>query len=100
MRKIGLILRFYTSFAPFSLAISLALAYVFYSLGLTLLAPLFWGKQLTLLVIYYFVNDSKMRNYYYYYLNLGLSKKRLWLCSLMFDDLIFILLMIIAAFIG
>ena len=55
----------------------------------------FWLKIITLGLIVFFINNYK-RNEFYYYKNLGLSKLRLWVSILLFDFILFIILLILA----
>jgi hypothetical protein len=55
---------------------------------------IFWCKVLSLAITYYFINDRKKKEYYYY-LNLGVSKKMLWISSVSFDFALFVISIII-----
>lgn len=60
---------------------------------MSVFAPVFWFKVITMSLIYLFVNARK-RNEYYYYQNLGVSKTLLWTSSLILDFSLFFVLII------
>ena len=93
-KKIRLLRAFYSSFALFSLVITLTCVIIaFYSGGKSFML-LTWLKLGVSGLIYFFQNDE-MRHEYYYYKNLGLGKKSLWIGSLGFDFFLFLILMIL-----
>jgi len=55
---------------------------------------IFWCKVLTSSMIFFFVNQLKEKQYYYYQ-NFGVGKKLLWVTTLLFDFLLFILFIIL-----
>lgn len=95
MKTLRLVFTFYRSFAFVGCMISLLCLPIILENGVSSIAPLFWFKILTLGLFYYFLNNYKEKEYYYYQ-NLGLSKKKLWLLSILIDLLIFILISLIA----
>ncbi|TKG97041.1 hypothetical protein EYV94_01035 [Puteibacter caeruleilacunae] len=94
MRTIRLILTFYKSFAFASLMITLSCVTIIYAWGLDAFAAVFWFKIATLAVNFYYINSFK-KDVYFYYKNLGVTKKRLWISTLSFDLILFVLLMTI-----
>lgn len=55
---------------------------------------IFWLKILTLGVTFLFVNQLKKKEYYYYR-NLGIGKTLLWTATLLFDFVLFVVLLIL-----
>ncbi len=99
MKQLRLILFFYKSYAFTSCAITLicmALLYGFGKNGIHMIQAFFWFKIFTLAIIVYATNSYK-KNQFYYYKNLGMSKVKLWLPTLIFDFLVFLILTIILA---
>jgi len=96
MKTLRLTLTFYKSFLFVSLLITLSCMSVIATNGMQAFVAVFWFKIITLGLIVFFINNYK-RNEFYYYKNLGLSKFRLWLSILLFDFILFIMLLIIAA---
>jgi len=94
MIKLRLLATFYKSFVFVSWAITLFCLLMIFIQGIGIITPLFWFKLVTLAIIVLFINSYK-RNDFYYYKNLGLSKKILWISTLVFDLVLFILLAII-----
>ena len=82
------------SFAVASLLFTLCCISIFWNNGFSVFAGIFWFKVLTGLIIFYFVNDYRKKEYYFYY-NLGIAKRQLWLITLGFDFSIFILAIIL-----
>lgn len=98
-KKIRLLKVFYSSFALFSMAITVAcLVIAFYS-GAKSIGILIWLKLGTSGLIYFFQNHE-MQHEYYYYKNLGLGKKSLWIGSLGFDFFLFLVLLILTIIIS
>ena len=64
--------------------------------GMQAFVAVFWFKIITLGLIIFFINNYK-RNEFYYYKNLGLSTFRLWISVLLFDFILFIVLLVLAA---
>ncbi len=95
MRKtIRLIFTFYKSYAAASILITLASLYLVNLYGtkaIYILQALFWFKVITLGVIFYYIQKYKKEGFYYYK-NLGLTKKHLWISTLVFDFTLFLLL--------
>jgi hypothetical protein len=58
---------------------------------------IFWCKLATLGLTYYFINANK-KNEYYYYQNLGVAKTLLWGATLIFDFILFLLLLILTSY--
>lgn len=94
MRTARLILTFYKSFAFVSLMITLSCLSIIYTWGIETFTALFWFKAITLGLIFYYIHSFKKDNFYYYK-NLGLTKKLLWISSLTFDLIIFLILITI-----
>jgi len=97
MSLLRLIITFYKSFAVMSLAITFACLYLinlYGSKALLILQALIWLKISTLGLIFYYIQNFKKEDFYYYK-NLGLTKKKLWISTLVFDFALFILLLII-----
>jgi hypothetical protein len=91
MRTIRLLFTFYKSFAFASLLITMACLSITYNSGLSAFAVLFWFKIITYSLIFAYLHSYK-KDMYYYYKNLGLSKKHLWVSTLSFDLILFLLL--------
>lgn len=96
MKTLRLILTFYKSFVLTSSLFTFTCLFTLYSNGISAFQLLFWFKIFTLGLIFYYINSYK-RNELYYYKNLGLSKLKLWLPILIFDFLVFLILMILIA---
>jgi hypothetical protein len=64
-------------------------------LGISSFSAFFWFKIITLGLIYYYIHSYK-NNEFYYYKNLGLTKKQLWISTLIFDFIIFLVLLTLA----
>jgi hypothetical protein len=67
----------------------------FYFIGIRPFVVLFWFKIATMAIFLYFI-DTYKRDELYYFKNLGLSKQFLWISTLLFDFLLFIILITIA----
>jgi hypothetical protein len=91
--KLRLILTFYRSYFFASFLITLAFSYLFWLYGFSIFATLFWGKIITLFIIYNFIRSYKNKEFYYYQ-NLGLSKKVLWTSTLIFDMLLYLFVIV------
>jgi hypothetical protein len=59
--------------------------------GIRVFAVIFWLKLMTLGLTVFFINDYKSKEYVYYQ-NLGISKKLLWIVTLIFDFALFLFL--------
>ena len=97
MIKLRLILTFYKSFVVASILITLLCVNLIIPYGSGIIGILFWFKIATLVLIYFYINSYK-RNEYYYYLNLGISRKKLWFFVLSIDITVFILLVVLTLF--
>ena len=95
MRTLRLAFTFYKSYAYVSLLITLCCLMVSYTHGIKTFTALFWFKIITLGLILFFINSYK-GDEYYYYKNLGLHKRVLWISTLSFDILVFIILFVIS----
>jgi hypothetical protein len=91
MKNLHLLYSFYLSYALPAILLSICCAVVINLASMKLLPLVCWFKLITLVVFFYFINHYKQRELYYYH-NLGLSKKQLWGTSLVFDSLLFILM--------
>jgi hypothetical protein len=89
MKKLGLILHFYKSFAPASWPITFSAMIIAHTHGPDTLIPLIWYKIITSAVIIYLVHSFRPEGFYYYK-NLGTSKLLLWVSTLSFDFILFI----------
>lgn len=95
IRNIRLLFTFYRSFIWVSLFIDVACMYLLCKNGISAYKALFWLKLFTMGAASYFINEYKKHEYFYFY-NFGLSKKTLWIFTLVFDLLLFFGLMILA----
>ncbi len=86
---------FYKNFMLLSAVITAFCLRSFWMYGFAGFFGIFWSKVFTLGVTYYFVNNNK-KNEYHYYQNLGISKTVLWVVTLFFDIVLFLLLLILA----
>jgi len=91
MKTLRLFYTFYRSFAVFSGLINLICLSILYQWGAATFNILFWFKMITLAITYSVVNTVKHKEYHYYK-NLGLSKTRLWVATLGFDFVVFMVL--------
>ena len=89
-KNIRLIWTFYKTFLLVSLLVTASCFGLFWEYGLSIFAILFWFKVTTLGIIYYFINNYKIREYYYYQ-NLGVSRIILWSATITFDIFLFLL---------
>lgn len=95
VRKTGLLFSFYRYYIWVSLFINLACAFFLWKNGIGAYPTLFWFKIFTIGASFYLINDYRKQQYFYFH-NFGLSKKALWIFSLLFDLLLFFGLMILA----
>src|SRR5947208_2858196 len=65
---------------------------LFQEYGMSIFSTLFWLKLSTLGVTVVFIKSYKSKEFYYYQ-NLGLSRTFLWLCTLGFDFILYLLLL-------
>ncbi len=97
MRKLKLSATFYSTFAFASNLITLSCLFLI-SLrgekGIYVIQILFWFKIFTLGAIFYFISNYK-KNDFNYYKNLGLTKNQLWISTLTFDFVLFLLLILL-----
>lgn len=91
--KLRLILTFYRSYFFASFLVTLAFSFLFWQYGYSIFSTLFWGKLVTLFIIYNFIRSYK-NNEFYYYQNLGLSKKVLWVSTLTVDMLLYLFVIV------
>lgn len=92
-RTIRLIWTFYKSFFLASLVITACCLGTFWKYGFSVYSVLFWLKISSLVLIYFFINNYKSKEYYYYQ-NLGISKALLWVVTFTFDFALFLFLII------
>jgi hypothetical protein len=93
VKSCRLIWTFYRSFFFTSLVVDVCCIHFFLKYGYSVFNALFWFKLITLGLIFYYVNDYKKKEFFYYQ-NLGLSKQRLWIITLTFDFILFLILLI------
>lgn len=93
-RTIRLLSTFYKSFLMLSVIILALSVWLLLQNGITLFAGIFWLKVISVVLTFYHVNTSKRKEYYYYH-NAGISKAFLWGCILIFDFLLFLIILII-----
>lgn len=85
---------FYRNFNLLSVIVTCACLRALWLGGLPAFFGVFWLKIATLGITYYFINTYR-RDEYYYYQNLGVSKMALWVISLSFDMIVFIISVIL-----
>ena len=91
-KTIRLIACFYRSFALASALITACCLLLFIEYGYSIFNAVFWLKLSAMAIIYWFINSYKQAEFYYYH-NLGISKFLLWGATLVFDFVLFILLL-------
>lgn len=89
---IRLLLTFYRSFFLFSILITLLCTALAWEYGTALIGMLIGIKFASTLLIFFFIRSYK-RKEFYYYLNRGLSGPVLWTATLLFDTLLFVILL-------
>jgi hypothetical protein len=94
-RSIRLIVTFYNTYNIPSILISLLSAAILMKSGLSFFVVVFWFKLISMAFIITFINSYRKKEYFYYQ-NLGLSKMALWAGSLVFDFVLFLVLLIFA----
>ena len=94
VKVIRLIATFYSSYALASLVITLSCISIVFKWGSDTFTMIFWLKILTYGFIIYYMQYFK-DDVSYYYKNLGLSKKHLWVSTITFDIIIFLLLTVV-----
>jgi hypothetical protein len=88
-KTVRLLFTFYYNFCAATIIVTLCCAYMFSKLGPDALTAIIWFKLFTLATIFFYINSYKKKEFYYYQ-NLGISKQRLWVCTLVFDLMLFI----------
>ena len=68
---------------------------IFMKYGFSVFTGLFRFKSVTMAIIAYFINHYKNKEYYYYR-NRGISRVLLWTATLLFDFILFLLLILLA----
>ena len=94
-KKINLFFTFYKSFCFVSIVISIVCAYFLMKDGASAYSALFWFKVITSALIFFYIREYKSKEFYFYK-NLGISKKALWIFSLLLDLTIYFVVVIIA----
>jgi len=89
-RTISILFRFYKSYLPSALAVTIFCLYLFFRAGMSLVTGIFWLKMISYGLIYFFIRTYKKKQFYYYR-NLGFSNLALWGSTLSFDFLLFLL---------
>lgn len=95
LQKLRLIFTYYRNFIWVSVFIDLACAFILWKNGIDTYSALFWFKLFTLGASIYFTNEYRKEEYFYFY-NFGLSKKGLWISTIILDMLIFFGLMVLS----
>jgi len=93
-KTIRLLITFYRNFFITTFIITCCCLFIYALYGLATFTGLFWFKISTLGIIYFAIETTKKKEFYYYQ-NLGVSKRLLWSATLIFDFMLFILLIII-----
>lgn len=93
-KNLSLLYRFYLNFCLVSIIITLVSMALLYTLGVAAAVIIIWFKIITMVIFAWYVSSYK-KNEFYYYRNLGLSKLRLFACTLGFDFTVFVLLMVL-----
>jgi len=93
MKTINLLFSFYRTYALFSLLMTICCDYILYKWGINTLNTLVWFKVLTLSLAFLHIRNYKKYEMYYY-LNLGLSKRVLWISTMAFDLILFFISLI------
>jgi len=96
INQIKLFWQFYKYFAVTAQFLTLCSLSLFWKFQFSIFSGIFWFKIITLFLIYYFVDNNKKKEFFYFY-NLGLTKRKLWTITLLFDFFIFILSIILLA---
>lgn len=84
VRAIRLIILFYRNFWLFTSLITGISACLFRQHGYSIAGTLFWFKIGTLYLVYRFINKYKEAEFYYYR-NLGMTKRTLWIATMLID---------------
>ena len=83
---------FYRSFVVASALITACCIVLLLEYDYSIFMAVFWLKAFSMAILYRYINRYKQQEYYYYY-NLGVSKKLLWITTLSFDFILFIILL-------
>ena len=94
MKHITLHFTFFRSFCFASISISFLSALPLFTYGISPFVYLFWFKMITVVILYYFVKEYKSKEFYFYK-NLGISKKALWIFSIVLDMIIYFVIIIV-----
>lgn len=95
LKLISLCFNFYKNYALASFLITAALLFLFWEYGFSIFMEIIWGKIFSLLIIAYFIDGSRKKEYYFYY-NAGISKKLIWYPLLAADIAAFLALILIS----
>ncbi|SCD18896.1 putative membrane protein [Proteiniphilum saccharofermentans] len=95
VKKLCILFTFYRYYIWVSLLVNLICAFFLWKNGIGMYPMLFWFKIFTMGASFYLINDYRKQIYFYFH-NFGLSKKVLWIFSLLFDLLLFFAMMILA----
>ena len=87
-------LQFYRSIMVANVAVSLGALSIIYVYDTGPFVIIFWFKIVVLLFSLY-AHSSYRRAEFYYYMNLGISKKQLWITAILVDLILFVLLFIL-----
>src|SRR5580658_3356365 len=90
-KTIRLVWTFYKNFLLLSLLITLICVGLSWEYGYGIFSTLFWLQAGTLAITYYFIDSYKAKEYYYFQ-NLGVSRTVLWTSTLLFDFVLYLLL--------
>jgi hypothetical protein len=91
-RTIRLLLTFYRGFFIPGFLITLTCGVLFREYGWSILSTLFWLKLGSMTLVFFFIRTYKSREFIYYQ-NLGLSRTFLWTSTLLFDFVLYLLLL-------
>ena len=94
VRTIRLLTTFYRSFFIVNLLITLVCAGLFREYGFSIFPTLFWLKLATMALVFYYIRNYKKKEFYYY-LNLGLSRRLLWISTLSVDFCLYLVLILL-----
>lgn len=90
MKLLNHIIVFYKALAIPTLLVTMICTFYIHRFGISSFMPLFWFKLATTACILYYINSNK-KNEFYYYMNLGISKHKLYILTLFVDISIFII---------
>lgn len=97
IKTLSLIFRFYYNFIFATSIVTLFCIKTYYDSGFETLSSLFYLKIITLAITVYFVRIFKSKELFYYQ-NLGVSSTFLWTTTLFIDFFIFVITLIITAY--